>query len=468
MARDAVDRSFTQMSQSPFLKGKGVERFRRAQLGNARDFYERFVHEQFDTPEVRHDLGLAHYRLAEIDRELGNYQAAAESARGAIAILSSLASAPSGLPEHRRDLAAAYVALGLIHSDTARWELADAAYLQAVAIQQRELAAHPDSPRHRYDLANTLANLGYTFGRAGRPDEMAPRLRQALDLLDKGTPDDTSDVERQSLLAKTQFNLGQIGIAKGWYDEAQAHLKEAVRLYGILARSRPDARPEDWQSLARSEASLGRAYYYGSRFGEAEAIIQQSLPTFEKLAHEHPDVPELTYDLGRCHLELATAAELAKRLDVALVRYDKAIAILDDALSKGYEAGRESAVKARIQRAISLAKRGDHARATREAEALARRDGLTGLNVYDLACVYSQSSAAAARDETLAPTDRARLNEQYTERAMEFLKQAVAMGYRRPAVMKSDHDLDALRDRDDFRKLLAGLETGETVGSHGR
>ena len=84
MARDAVDRSFTQVSQSPILKAQGLEKFRRDQLRIAREFYERFVRERFDAPEVRYDLGLAHHRLAEIDRELGNYPAAEESAAKAV------------------------------------------------------------------------------------------------------------------------------------------------------------------------------------------------------------------------------------------------------------------------------------------------------------------------------------------------------------------------------------------------
>src|SRR6516164_3953290 len=168
MARDAVDRSFTQVSQSPLLKARGLEAFRRSQLGNAREFYERFVRERFDTPEVRHDLGLAHLRLAEIDRELGHYPAAAESAGRAIAILGALANAPTGRPEHRSDLAAAYVTLALIHSDTARQQPAEAAYRQAVAIQESELAAHPESPKHRYALASTLANSVFIVDRAER------------------------------------------------------------------------------------------------------------------------------------------------------------------------------------------------------------------------------------------------------------------------------------------------------------
>jgi hypothetical protein len=166
-------------------------------------------------------------------------------------------------------------------------------------------------------------------------------------------------------------------------------------------------------------------------------------------------------------MELAKTAELGGRLDVALARYDKAIANLDDALSKGYEAARRITMMARIGRAITLAKQGDHARATDEAEAIARRDGLTNGNVYDLACLCSRASAAAGRDDRLSPAGRARLKAQHAERAMDFLKKAVAMGHSKPAFVRTDHDLDALRDRDDFRKLLTDLEASQNASGGG-
>jgi len=79
MARDAVDRLFTQVSQSPKLKSQGMEKFRKELLLNAKEFYERFIREHFDASGVRHDLGLAYHRLAEIHRELGDYPAAVDS-----------------------------------------------------------------------------------------------------------------------------------------------------------------------------------------------------------------------------------------------------------------------------------------------------------------------------------------------------------------------------------------------------
>jgi hypothetical protein len=50
------------------------------------------------------------------------------------------------------------------------------------------------------------------------------------------------------------------------------------------------------------------------------------------------------------------------------------------------------------------------------------------------------------------------LAEQYASRAVELLRQAVAIGFKNVSHMKKDTDLDGLRGRDDFKKLLAQLE----------
>ncbi len=471
MARDAVDRSFTQVSQSPILKAQRLETFRRDQLRSAREFYERFVREQFDAPEVRYDLGLGHHRLAEIDREMGNYPTAQDSAANAITILGALADARPDRPEYRRDLAAVYLTLGLVHLDSARWDEAEAAYGRAVAIQETQVAAHPDSSHYRYALAKTLITSGFTLLRNNtRVDAAAIKLRQALEVLNGADENDASGLERHSLLAQTQMNLGQVSLIKGRYDEAETALKEAARLYEGLVRGRPDAGPEDWQALARSQAILGIAYDADSKFEKSEEALRQALQVFEKLASEHPDVQAFAYDVGRCYTELAEAADHGGRPEDARARYDKAIGILEAVLSKGYRAAHETVMAARIRRATTFAAEGNHARATDEAEALARQPNLTSVIVYDIACLYSRSSTAAESDPKLSPADRSRLKARYADRAMDLLRDAAARGYGHPVAMRADHDLDPLRARDDFRKLIADLEAQQKVagGPSGR
>jgi hypothetical protein len=42
---------------------------------------------------------------------------------------------------------------------------------------------------------------------------------------------------------------------------------------------------------------------------------------------------------------------------------------------------------------------------------------------------------------------------------MDWLKRAVDLGFKNVEHMKKDSDLDSLREREDFKKLLAELET---------
>ena len=65
---------------------------------------------------------------------------------------------------------------------------------------------------------------------------------------------------------------------------------------------------------------------------------------------------------------------------------------------------------------------------------------------YDFACVYALASGQ----------DAAR-REEYAARAVGLLRQAIAKGYQDADHMAKDADLDPLRKREDFQKLLADL-----------
>jgi hypothetical protein len=52
------------------------------------------------------------------------------------------------------------------------------------------------------------------------------------------------------------------------------------------------------------------------------------------------------------------------------------------------------------------------------------------------------------------------------DRAMTWLKQAVAAGYKDSAQLARDTDLDALRGREDFQKLLADLKQTKAPARH--
>jgi hypothetical protein len=85
-------------------------------------------------------------------------------------------------------------------------------------------------------------------------------------------------------------------------------------------------------------------------------------------------------------------------------------------------------------------------------EALQRTD-VAGL--YDAACFRATTAAITGLSDTSA--DGVKKAGAEADRAMVWLQKAVAAGYRDVVQMVTDGELYALRDRDDFKKLVAEL-----------
>ena len=66
--------------------------------------------------------------------------------------------------------------------------------------------------------------------------------------------------------------------------------------------------------------------------------------------------------------------------------------------------------------------------------------------LYDFACVYAVASGKLADQK-----------QEYADQAMQLLNQAVKAGYKDHIHMMQDTDLHPLRDREDFKKLVAEL-----------
>jgi serine/threonine protein kinase/tetratricopeptide (TPR) repeat protein len=310
MARDTVDRFFTQVGESPHLKAQGMEKFRKDLLQNAKDFYERFIREHLDAPEVRHDLGLAHVRLAKIDEVLGDYAAAQALSEKAVEIFGELARAHPKT-EYERDLAASQFGLGAVYLDTGRFDKAEAAYQQALAIQEKLATDHPEVAEYRRALAMTQSGLGLLHYRADRLDKAQASLEQALATWSQLGGNNAPFPGDRHGLASAQDRLGTTYTERGQYKKAEAMLNQSASTYKALVGDYPDL-PEYRHSLGSIYRALGGLYLNNlQRADKAEAAHQQARQIFEKLAQEHPDVLEFVYDMGSCYANLARDALFA-------------------------------------------------------------------------------------------------------------------------------------------------------------
>src|SRR5262249_35748711 len=79
-------------------------------------------------------------------------------------------------------------------------------------------------------------------------------------------------------------------------------------------------------------------------------------------------------------------------------------------------------------------------------------------DAYDAACWLSRCVPIVAKHDKLDAAQRNEAAQFYGDAAMRLLRDAVSKGYKDVPHMKKDTDLDPLRRRDDFRKLVADLE----------
>src|SRR5262249_42234044 len=102
--------------------------------------------------------------------------------------------------------------------------------------------------------------------------------------------------------------------------------------------------------------------------------------------------------------------------------------------------------------------RGDHARLATTADELARFAHEPANDAYNAACFLCHCVTLAGKDARLAEARRKELTKDYADRALALLRQAVERGYKDAAHLRKDTDLQPLRAREDFKKLLADLE----------
>ncbi len=93
------------------------------------------------------------------------------------------------------------------------------------------------------------------------------------------------------------------------------------------------------------------------------------------------------------------------------------------------------------------------AAAAAAAELIVSAKTLDVSSLYNSACVFAECAAASKDDDTQ--------QNKYADRAMAMLKQAVTAGWKDAAHIRKDTDLDPLRQREDFNKLLAEMEASE-------
>ena len=337
----------TRVTEDALLKAPGLQALRRDLLRSALRFYDEFLKQHGDDPDLRAALADVHLRVGKIQQDLGDATGGHKSFLAARSIYQELAKekpddrdVQAGLadcqfrlndlpeaigiyeklikldptnPRYRRDLAEAYNSQATSQKDASKVAEVLEAHRKALALREGLVREFPDDPEARNNLGGTLNNLGVVLNRqghtAGRAGDVSPGGRARRGRLRQGSP---GDPLRPSTWGRNIATWR--GCSGPWA--------------GTMRRFRADQREiEHWRRLTRREprgaALPGAALFRAASTWLVSSIAQGRKPEaaewFDLAGQALEDQPRKTggdlYNLA-CVRARAAAAIAARQGDI--------------------------------------------------------------------------------------------------------------------------------------------------------
>jgi tetratricopeptide (TPR) repeat protein len=509
LARDAIERFYTGASEDVLLKEPQLKPLREKLLGSALEFYKRLQAsletESSEAPGA--ELAAAYMRVGEITGEIGSPDTAIDSLQRARAIRQRLADEQPGSDEAQAALAGVLAREGEFLSVVGRADEALGSLQQARAIRQRLTDAHSGVARYRISLAHTDELIGNLLQiHLNRVPEALQAVERAAAVYAGLIRQDPTNTDAARGLGEARVTQGAIWLEMGRTTEALDADGKAVAIYDDLVRRHPEDLASR-QELGHALLDRGTAATYLSRLDDADHSFQSALATSEALVRDQPNVSRYQFDLGKAHHSRAWFYSRTNRMPSALVEYRRALEVFDrlahdhpsvpvyaaiegvvlsnlgDALRTVGRLGealdtmkRAQQVAERLARenpsvdhyqrsrafsqivtASLLNQMGRHAEATTTYErALANYEGLLNKNasvLYNIACAHACLASLIGRQPRPTPSQHA-LVPRHLDHAIAYLRQSIDTGYRDLRLIAGDHDLDPLRSRPDFQRLV--------------
>jgi len=310
---------------------------------------------------------------------------------------------------------------------------------EAEALRRQRLADKTKLVERTPADAEDWLQRGAAHAELHRHLEAIADYEKAISLLER-LPTFPSKRELRRQHASAYGELANSHVALGHQAEAEELCKKALELRRTYLGA--DHKETLWtmHMLARTYATLGR-HAEAAKLGEETLALQRA-----KLGSDHPDTLWSMRDTADSLFKLGRGVE-------AVPLIDECVKLAAD---KPAHADIVLAVMALRFRHFKTTKNLAGVRATAEMwERLNRTDG-NGL--YNAACFRAVTSTILKADPKTPAVDATRLATEEADRAMAWLHKAVAAGFKDARLVAKDTDLDALRGREDFKKVLAELE----------
>ncbi|MFO0826542.1 MAG: serine/threonine-protein kinase [Phycisphaerales bacterium] len=326
LARGAVDRYLTNVSESDEMKDYGLEELRHRLLGTAAEFYERLTQQHHATGGTRNELGVAWDRLARISRTTGRLEDAKAQLLRSQAIFEELRAAPSADPDVTRQLAVVSSTLALTQSELGLFAEAEESFRRTADLEKSLIAADSSRSELRSNHANTLDNYALLLERTKRADDAEKTYRRGRDLRQALVDEYPSRPDYLELLMQSDVNIGAFFARSGRLDDAAAALTTAITAGEKLTAE--DASAQEYRhALGTALGNLAGVRMLQGDLVDSEALYRRELQMRQYLVARHPNNIDYRSQLG------STLTNLGE-LEVRRGRPSDALPLLDAAIEQ--------------------------------------------------------------------------------------------------------------------------------------
>jgi tetratricopeptide (TPR) repeat protein len=218
--------------------------------------------------------------------------------------------------------------------------------------------------------------------------------------------------------------------------EAEEQYRRALFLQEKLAADFPTV-PQYQMELAGAYGNFGRLIRGGGQPGKSLEWFAKAIRVLSAVYDQDRRVVIAKQLLRNSHWNRAEAYDALHQYAEAVQDWDRAVELSPAQEQPSF----------RVRRAASRVQAGQAAEAVADVAELTKLATWNAGQWYDFACVYALAGGKIADKK-----------QEYADRAMQLLHQAVKAGWKDAAHMKKDTDLDSLRQREDFKKLMQALE----------
>jgi tetratricopeptide (TPR) repeat protein len=390
--------------------------------------------------------------LASLHRQAGRIDEAVEAYRKAAVRLKRLGEAHPAEIGYQRDLSSCYETISDILATSERQAEACTALQERILVLEKLRRTEPKELSHPVAMTSSLVLVGLMSESLDEQARATASYQKALDVWESMASNFGADKIRaqRTLPILCHSRLGILRYQAGKLPEAEKELRQAIELRKELLADKPST--EVLILHGGDLCNLGHVVVARKQPKEALGWYGQAIDTLKGVLDKEPRQDEARQYLRNAHLGRSSAYRELKRYREAAVDLGRVVELFQGTPPPSI----------RQSFAMALARNDDHVGAVREAKVLLGEKDLDGATLYNLACTFAVAAGPSSRDAALTPPERERLARSHADQAMDLLSRARAAGYFKPAakadLLKRDTDLDVLRARDDFKKLLEEVQ----------